>query len=109
VREWLKEELSAEDRKVIGEDIKYVQTQWPVGKPTCGAMGGGLWEVRSDLHDGRIARVLFCFHDDTIVLLHGFEKKTQKTPSKDLQIARDRMAQVKAAVTKGTKRGGKKS
>ena len=45
--------------------------------PLCRALGKGLWEVRSDLTGGRIARVLFCIHDGKMVLLHAFIKKTQ--------------------------------
>jgi phage-related protein len=60
VRDWLKA-LSDEDRKVVGEDIKDVEFSWPIGMPLCRAMGKGLWEVRSDLTGGRIARVLFAF------------------------------------------------
>ena len=39
-----------------------------------------LWEVRSSLVHGRIARVLFCLTQGQMILLHGFIKKTQKTP-----------------------------
>ena len=81
VRAWLKE-LEAEDRKVIGEDIKDVEFSWPIGVPLCRALGKGLWEVRSDLPRGRIARVVFCIHDSRMVLLHAFIKKTQKTPAR---------------------------
>ena len=59
VREWLKA-LAIGDRKIIGEDIKDVEFSWPIGMPLCRALGRGLWEVRSDLTQGRIARVLFC-------------------------------------------------
>jgi antitoxin HicB len=62
VREWLKS-LTAEDRKIVGEDIKTVEFGWPIGMPTCRALGKGLWEVRSDITGGRIARVLFCTQD----------------------------------------------
>ncbi len=79
VRDWLKG-LDKEDRRQIGEDIRTVQFGWPVGMPVCRPMGKGLFEVRSRISDGRIARVLFCFQDNRIVLLHGFIKKTQKTP-----------------------------
>ena len=58
VREWLKG-LEAEDRKVIGEDIKDVEFAWPIGMPLVRAMGNGLWEVRSSLTSGKIARVIF--------------------------------------------------
>jgi phage-related protein len=57
-------------------------------------LGNGLWEVRSDLRSNRIARLLFCFHETVLVVLHGFIKKTQKTPPNDLAIARRRMKEV---------------
>jgi hypothetical protein len=37
VREWLKE-LSRDDRKIVGEDIKDVEFSWPIGMPLCRAM-----------------------------------------------------------------------
>jgi phage-related protein len=86
VREWLKG-LEAEDRKVIGEDIKDVEFSWPIGMPLVGALGRELWEVRSRLPHGRIARVLFCVEQGRMVLLHGFIKKTQRTPQHDLNLA----------------------
>ena len=94
VREWLWA-LSAEDRKVIGEDIKDVEFAWPIGMPLCRALGRGLWEVRSTLQQNRIARVLFCVRDGRMVLLHGFIKKTQKTPTADLELAIGRMKELK--------------
>jgi phage-related protein len=93
VRQWLKA-LALEDRKIIGEDIKDVEFSWPIGMPLCRALGKGLWEVRSDLTQGRIARVLFCIHDGRMVLLHSFIKKTQKTPDADLELAIKRMKEI---------------
>ena len=90
VREWLKV-LPAADRKVIGEDIKDVEFSWPIGMPLCRSLGGGLWEVRSDLLLGRIAPVLFCVRDGRMVLLHGFIKKSQKTPIAERNVAIRRM------------------
>jgi phage-related protein len=57
-------------------------------------MGGGLWEVRSNLPGNRIARVLFCVHAQRLVALHGFIKKTQSTPDSDLELAYKRMKEV---------------
>lgn len=59
-------------------------------------LGTGLWEVRSTLPSRRIARVLFCVAGGELMLLHGFIKKTQKTPPGDLQIAMKRMKEVHA-------------
>jgi phage-related protein len=94
VRDFLME-LPQEDRRVIGEDIATVEYGWPVGKPTCGPIGLGLWEVRSDLPSRRIARILFTVHEGHMILLHGFVKKTQRTPQDAIEIARTRMKEVK--------------
>jgi phage-related protein len=94
VRDFLME-LPREDRRIIGEGIATVEYGWPIGKPTCAPIGLGLWEVRSSLPSKRIARVLFTIHEGQMVLLHGFVKKTQKTPPTALDIARERMKEVK--------------
>ena len=93
VREWLKL-LPAVDRKVIGEDMKTVQFGWPLGMPLVRSMGGGIWEVRIRL-ENRIARVLFVLDGSTMVLLHGFIKKTQATSLSDLDLAEDRLKQLR--------------
>jgi phage-related protein len=93
VREWLRA-LDRADRKVIGEDIKDVEFSWPIGMPLCRSLVQGLWEVRSDLPDGRIARVLFCIRKGCMVLLHAFIKKTQKTPAVELKLALKRMKEL---------------
>ncbi len=89
MREWLKS-LDAEERKVIGEDIKDVEFSWPIGLPLVRSLGKDLWEVRSSLPRGRIARVIFCIADQQLLLLHGFIKKTQKIPQKEIEIANKR-------------------
>lgn len=95
VREWLMA-LIANDRQTIGEDIATLEYCWPVGMPKCAAISGvkGLFEIRSSLEHGRIARIFFTIAEGRMVLLHGFEKKTQKTPAKELTIAITRMKEV---------------
>ncbi len=89
VREWLKGMPAREDRKRIGEDIKTVEFGWPIGMPVCRSLSGGIYEVRTNLTQNRIARVLFYLDKNgRMVLLHGFIKKTQKTPDEDLELAR---------------------
>jgi phage-related protein len=90
VRNWLRA-LDEKDRNAIGLDLMRIQFRWPVGMPLCRPMGEGLWEVRTNLPSNRIARVLFCVVAERIVVLHGFIKKTQKTPDDELALARKRM------------------
>src|SRR5579863_4557512 len=89
LRDWLKA-LPSEDRKRIGEDIKSVEFGWPIGMPVCRSLGGGIFEVRTSLAQSRIARVLFYIDKmGRMILLHGFIKKTQKTPVADLELAKN--------------------
>jgi len=89
VREWIKS-LGLE------EDLQTLEFGWPIGMPLCRPIASrkGLWEVRSNLTGGRIARVLFFVSGGRLVALHGFIKKTQKTPDKDLDLAMKRMKEV---------------
>ncbi len=89
VRDWLKG-LPVEDRKTIGNDLKTAQFGWPIGMPLIRKLDADLWEARSRLHN-RIARVIFTVEGDKMVLLHGFIKKSQKTPQSDLQLAKQRL------------------
>jgi phage-related protein len=74
-----------------------VQERWPVGRPLVGGLGGGLSEVRTTF-DKNEYRVFFYIEREqvvvvhsTMVLVHGIQKKTQKTPAADLELARRRM------------------
>lgn len=92
VRDWLRS-LPRAERKMIGDDVLKVQYCWPIGKPLVGSLGRGLWEVRSRLGE-RITRVIFCVDGKVMVLLHGFVKKTQKTPIYELELAINRKNQL---------------
>ena len=72
--------------------------------PTCHAITGrkDLWEVRIKLTQKRIARVLFFTHGSKMILLHGFIKKTQKTPDSDLDLAMKRKKEHEKNVKKST-------
>ncbi len=93
VREWLLA-LSKEDRRIIGRDIQKIEFGWPIGMPYCRSLGSGLSEVRSDLTGGRISRVIFCITGGEMILRHGFEKKTQKTPQRDIELALKRKQEI---------------
>jgi phage-related protein len=94
VRAWL-HTLDPDDRKAIGQDLMRVQFRWPVGMPLCRPLGMGLWEVRTNLSNNRIARVLFFVDGNRIGVLHGFIKKTRKTPTDAIEVANKRMKEMK--------------
>jgi|ERR1035437_2339154 phage-related protein len=95
VLDWLRN-LDKDDRRAIGLDLMRVQFGWPIGMPLVRSLKDGLWEVRSSLSSRRIARLILCFHDAALVVLHGFIKKTQKISADDLATAKRRMKEVTA-------------
>ena len=88
VKNWLKT-LDREDRRIIGSDIKDVEFSFPIGLPLCRSLSGykDLWEVRSKITRGKIARIIFYISNGEMILLHGFVKKSQKTPKKEIDLA----------------------
>jgi phage-related protein len=97
VREWLKD-LHRDDKRQIGEDIKTAQLGWPLVMPLIKKIDKDLWEVRTRLADG-IARVFFTVDGEHMILLHGFIKKSQKTPQNELKTTLSRLGTYK----RGTK------
>jgi len=94
VRDWLRG-MDAASRRTIGEDIKTLQFGWPVGMPLARKMDTDLWELRSKLAGG-IARTFFTIHQGNIILLHGFVKKSQKTPANELATAKRRLTKLRS-------------
>jgi len=94
VREWL-QGLDPKDSKIVGDDIATAEFGWPVGMPVCKSLGGNLYEIRSNVSDKRISRVIFGITAIKMVLLHSFIKKTQKTPKSDLDLAKKRYKEIK--------------
>lgn len=95
VRKWLKS-LDKDIRLIIGEDLKRVQHRWPLGMPLVRNLSNGLWELRSTL-PSRISRIIFIMHENKIVLIHGFIKKTEETPKQDKDLALSRAKNVREA------------
>ena len=83
------------DKRKVGQDIRTVQFGWPVRMPLVRAMGQGLYELRTSLPSKREMRIFFAVSEGTMVLLHAFIKKSQKTPEHELKIARTRLKELK--------------
>lgn len=77
VRSWLRK-LTREQRKAIGEDIRTLQFQWPIGMPKVRKLEDSLWEVRTRL-DAGAARVL-----------------SAKIPANELRTAKRRLSQLRS-------------
>ena len=93
VREWLKH-FDLANRKRIGEDLYTLQLGWPVGMPLARKLEPGLWEFRSYISRG-IVRIMFTEEKNTLILLHGFIKKSQKLPASELAVAKKRLISVR--------------
>lgn len=66
-----------------------------VGMPHIKTLGSGLFEIRAQGNEG-IGRAFFCtMQGKKIIILHEFIKKTQKTPKKEMELAKKRMLEVK--------------
>jgi hypothetical protein len=79
VRDWILG-LSLQDRKLVGRDIQKVEFGWPLGMPYCRSLGSGLWEIRSDLTDGKIRRVIFCVARERMAAAR-FRQENAEDPS----------------------------
>jgi phage-related protein len=97
VRDWLRE-MAADHRRAIGEDLKVVQYRWPLGMPLVRKMKPHLWELRSTTPSG-IACVFFTVWEDRVVCLHGFIKKSARTPKNELATAERRLAKFREHVS----------
>lgn len=81
--------------RYIGLTDRMIEHGPNLGLPHTDAFGGGLFELRLKGAEG-IARVFFCaMAGQEIVMLHSFIKKTQKTPEKELKIAKQRLKELK--------------
>ena len=89
VRDFLLQQQS-EDRKIIGADIFAVQEGFPLGYPLVEKVDKDIWEIRSIVTNG-ISRIFFTLHKETMILLHGFTKKSRKIPKQEHKTVRERL------------------
>ena len=97
--ERIEDEILALPAGLLARFLRYAETMETfgpdLGMPHTRAMGGGLFELRLKAAEG-IGRVFYCtLVGQRIVFLHQFVKKSDKTPPKELKIARQRMKDMK--------------
>ena len=79
-------DLDSSSEKAVREAIETTRLGWPIGMPVARSLGNRLWEIRTETPMGQ-ARVVFVFYRGMMVLLHGFIKKTAKTPRREIDLA----------------------
>ena len=83
-------EFPAEVRRVLGEELLRVQNGlMPVDFKPLKDVGKGAYEIRVHLN-GAWRVIYVAKFADAIYVLHAFEKKTQKTSQKDMELAKRR-------------------
>ena len=94
VREWLEKFDEADEQRIYAV-IRAVWMDWEAAlrKQRVKKLADDLWEIRRPIRKNRTIRVVFTREDNKMVLLHGFVKKSQRIPRKDLQLARKRKDQ----------------
>lgn len=90
-------ELGRPIKTQVGDDIRFVELNWRVDKPYVDRLRGGrgkleksVYEVRHTV-EGKEYRTLFFVYEARMVLVHFFQKKTQKTPLQEIEVAWQRM------------------
>jgi phage-related protein len=97
--EQVEKEIYSLPAGILARYLYYVELMEKYGidlrSPHSEPMGEGLFELRPKAPEG-IGRVFYCTtKGSTVVMLHSIVKKTQKTPKKDLALARSRLKEVK--------------
>jgi phage-related protein len=98
----LEQEILRLSRALVARFIRYAERMErfgpDLGMPHTRALGEGLFELRLKAPGG-IARVFYCtLGGRRIMMLHQYVKKSEKTPPKELGIARRRMREVKREI-----------
>lgn len=101
VYEWLRS-LPKGDRKIIGDDIRRIEEEWPLTMPVCRNVPKikGVWELRTRTERLKSVRIFFTIEDGYAVLLHSFIKKQQVTPYPMIDIAAQRLSQYRIRAAK---------
>ena len=92
--------LPTKERAKVAQEIENIRSEGiylslPFVKKIAGKEYKGLWELRVRFGSEYIRIIYFLHIKNTFVLLHGFKKKTNKIPKRELEIAKNRMIEYK--------------
>ena len=87
------ESLPGKDMAKVFRDIELLAEYAPnLHEPYTKHIEGPIWELRSKF-SSNIYRILYYIRrNNKLILLHGFTKKTQKTPPSEIELARKRLS-----------------
>jgi len=99
--EWLGDSLEVvrsyreEVRRAIGSELRLLQTgATPVHARPLKTVGRGVWELKISARAGQFRVIYVTKHRNRIYVLHAFQKKTQRTPQKEIDLARTRFKEI---------------
>ena len=99
--EWLGDSLeivrgyAADVRRAIGSALRLLQTgEKPVHARPLKTVGRGVWELKISEKAGQFRVIYVTKRRDRIYVLHAFQKKTQRTPQSDIDLARTRFKEI---------------
>jgi phage-related protein len=82
-------------RRAIGSELRLLQTgDKPVHARPLKTVGRGVWELKISEQTGQFRVIYVIQRRDRIYVLHAFQKKTQRTPQKDIDLARARFREI---------------
>jgi len=94
IEEWLDSVPKTARAKIIRNLSLLEELGLTIREPYVKSLGDKLYEIRAKDTNGIYRVIYFAYTGKRFVMLHGFTKKTQKTPSKDLKIAKKRMEEL---------------
>jgi len=99
--EWLGDSLDvvrrygAAVRRAIGGELRLLQTgEQPVHARPLTTVGRGVWELKIGMQEGQFRVIYVVKRNDRLYVLHTFQKKAQRTPRKDIELARARFKEI---------------
>ena len=94
VEEWLESIPKSAKAKIVRNMFLLEELGLAVREPYVKPLGDKLYEVRAKDPNGIYRVIYFAYTGKQFVMLHGFTKKTQKTPPKEIEVAKIRMREV---------------
>ena len=82
-------------RRAIGSELRLLQAgEHPLHARPLKAVGAGVWELKISEAEGQFRVVYVVARNDRIYVLHAFQKKTQRTTQRDIELARARLKEI---------------